>query len=275
MNRGSNALGAVERERGFALLIVLWTLMLLSLVVTQMVAAARTETQVAFNLRSNIIEESDLDGVLYAAAFHLLDRSNQHWNADGSLHEILTSSGAVSVRVTDESNKVNLNTASDDLLRATLLSIGADANTAGALTAAIVAWREQDDSMPTFIKVQQYRAVRRDYAPPEKPFRSIDELAEVIGMSPSLLAKLKPHLTIYSTYGPSDASTDPVVRNAILLLRREGGILPFVQDGSGELVVQVTATVATRGEVPFTRRAIMRLDPGAKDLPFALLTWSR
>jgi general secretion pathway protein K len=275
MNRCLKAVGVAGRERGFALLIVLWTLILLSLVVTQMVAAARTETQIAFNLRSNIVEEANLDGVVYAAAFHLLDRSDQHWNADGSLREMLTPGGAVSVRVTDEANKMNLNTASGDLLRAALLSIGADTTTASGLAAAIVAWREQDDSMPTFIKVQQYRSGGRDYAPPEKPFRSVDELAEVLGMTPRLVARFKPHLTIYSSYGPSDASRDPVARAAILLLRRQGGILPFVQDGSGESVVQVTATASALGKAPLTRHAILRLDPSAKDRPFAILTWSR
>jgi general secretion pathway protein K len=267
--------GMTRREWGFALLIVLWTLALLSFVVMQMVAAARTEAQIASNLRTNIIQESNADGAVYAAAFHLLDPSDKHWNADGTLHELSAPGGLVSVRVTDEASKVNLNTASVDLLRALLLGIGTDPATASERAAAIVGWREQNGPAASAAKVLQYRAAGLDYAPPEKPFRSIDEMALVLGMTPDLLARIRPHLTIYSTYGPGRASTDPVARDAVMLLRKQGGVLPFEQDTSGEQVVRVIATATGANGGSFTRRAILRLDPGAKDRPCAILVWDR
>jgi general secretion pathway protein K len=179
------------------------------------------------------------------------------------------------VRVTDEANKINLDTASVDLLRALLLGVGADADTASALAGAIADWREATGRDASAAKADQYRSAGLDYTPPEKPFRSVDELAQVLGMTPGLLAKLRPHLTIYSTYGPGRSSTDPVALDAIMLLRKQGGILPFERDVSGEQVVQVVATASSADGTSFTRRAILRVDPSAKDRPCAILVWER
>ncbi len=275
MNRHTGAPRGAAREWGFALLIVLWTLALLSFLIMQMVAAARTEAEIALNLRSNIVQESNADGAIYAAAFHLLDPSDQHWKADGVVHELSIPGAKVAVQVTDEANKVNLNTASVDLLRAVLLGVGADPTTASTLAGAIVDWRAANGANSLVMKVLQYRTAGLDYAPPEKPFRSVGELSLVLGMTPDLLARIRPHLTIYSTYGPGRTSTDPVARAAIMLLRQQGGVLPYERDASGEQVLQVIATTTGANGATFTRRAIVLLDPGSKDRPCAILAWQR
>jgi hypothetical protein len=86
---------------------------------------------------------------------------------------------------------------------------------------------------------------------------------------------MRPHLTIYSSYGPGRATTDPVALDAIMLLRKQGGILPFERDASGQQVVQVIATASSADGVLFTRRAILRVDPSAKERPCAILVWER
>ena len=127
---------------------MLWTLALLSFLVTQMVAAAHSEAQIAANLRSKIVVEEAADGAVYATVFHLLDRSDSHWEADGAPHALSGPGAEVAVRITDEANKINLNTASIDLLRALLQGVGADPLTAGSLAQAIVDWRA--DEPPAF-----------------------------------------------------------------------------------------------------------------------------
>jgi general secretion pathway protein K len=275
LSGAARSVEAARRERGFALLIVLWTLALLAFLITQLVAAARTEARIAFNLRTDMVQEANADGAVYAAVFHLLDRSDKHWSVDGTMHDLRVSGGTVVVRVTDEANKVNLNTASPDLLRALLLGVGADPTTASGLAGAIVDWREADGPTRSAAKPLLYRAAGLDYAPREKPFRNLDELGLVLGMTPDLLKKLRPHLTIYSTYGPGRASTDPVARAAIMLLRTQGGVLPFEHDASGEQVVQVIAAARGAAGASFMRRAILRLDPSAREMPCAILTWER
>ena len=262
-----------RREQGFAVLIVLLTVALLALLATQMIPVAHTETQITANLHSELTQEVNADGAVYAAAFQLLDRSDGDWSANGMLQRYKLPDSAIAVRITDEANKINLNTASPDLLHALLLSVGVDTDTATRLAGAIVDWRETDGPTPSAAKAAQYAG--RHYVPPEKPFRSVAELAFVAGMTPNLLAKLKPHLTIYSTYGPGAATTDPVALAALTRLRTQGGILPFDRDPSGEQVVQVIATATSAAGVTFTRRAVLRVDPSSQDLPYAILAWQR
>lgn len=265
--------GAARYEQGFALLIVLWTLPLLAFLVTQMVAIAGREALIAANLRNAIGPESRADGAIYAAAFHLLDRSDMHWPPDGTTHELSVPGGTVAVQVTDEANKVNLNTASFDLLRALLMGVGADRAAAGGLAEAIVDWRTNSGLRLSTAKALQYRVAGLGYLPPERPFRSVDELGLVLGMTPDLLARVRPHLTIYSTYGPGRASADPVARGAIMLLREQGGVLPYEFEANGVLVVQVTATAAGANGATYTRRAILRLDRSAKEQPCSVVAW--
>ena len=264
---------SMASDRGFALLIVLWTLALLSFVVMQMVAAARSEGQIAINLRTNMAQESNADGAIYAAAFHLLDSADQRWVPGGGTHVLSVPGGKVLVQVTDESNKVNLNTASPDLIRAVLLGVGVDPETAGDLAGAIVGWRDSQGPLASAAKAAQYRAAGLPYLPPAKPFRSVDELSFVVGMTPGIVTRLRPHLTLYTSYGPDQTSTDPVVRDAIILLRKQGGVLPFVGGAIQERVVQVIAIAEGANGADFTRRAILRVDPGSKNAPYAILAW--
>ena len=51
-----------NRQRGFALLIVLWTVAFLALLGTQIVAAGRSDTQLADNLKQEAVLEAAADG---------------------------------------------------------------------------------------------------------------------------------------------------------------------------------------------------------------------
>src|SRR5438045_8716812 len=75
------------RSRGFALLIVLWMLVLIAFVVAQMTAAGRTESRIAGNLAANSRSQAAADGAIYEAIFHVSDaRPEQQWPVDGSEH---------------------------------------------------------------------------------------------------------------------------------------------------------------------------------------------
>src|SRR6266576_6095393 len=77
------------RSRGFALLIVLWMLVLIAFVVAQMTAAGRTESRIAGNLAANSRSQAAADGAIYEAIFHVSDaRPEQHWQVDGSEHAV-------------------------------------------------------------------------------------------------------------------------------------------------------------------------------------------
>ena len=74
-------------SRGFALLVVLWVLVLVAFLVAQVTAAGRTELRIARNLYANAAAEAALDGAIHEALFHLSDpRPERRWAVDGQ-HE--------------------------------------------------------------------------------------------------------------------------------------------------------------------------------------------
>ena len=208
---------ATQMPRGFALLIVLWSLVLLSLLATGITAAGRSQLQLAGNLRRSAAAEAAADGGIYAAAFHASDTSPRAWLPDGSAHTMRIGGYELDVRIRDESAFLNPNTAPPELFAALLIAIGAEPTQATAIAQSVVDWRAPGAREPV---IQRYRSAGLSAAPTGQPFRSIDELGLVIGMTPQLLAQLRPHLSIF-TEGPVQAArADTIIQSA---LRSLGG----------------------------------------------------
>jgi general secretion pathway protein K len=263
---------SARRQRGFALLIVLWTLVLLTLLGTQILARGHGEAQLAGNLRGAAIAEAAADGAVEEAIFHLLDASSRRWLGDGAVHPIRFPRATVEVRIEDEAGKVNPNFASPELLRALLVRIGVDAHTAGSVAGAIVDWRgESANPSPTGAKAAQYAAAGRDYGPPGAPFQSLDELGEVLGMTPELVAHLRPHLSLFSRTDPLASTTDPVVAMAV----RDTGGAGRAAAGGRLQVAAITARAQGPDGARFARRAVIRIGGEVRDRPWKVLAWTR
>lgn len=251
-----------ERARGFALLIVLWALFLLTLLTTHLIAAGRGEARIAANLMSNAAAEAAADGVIYEAAFHLIDRSNGHWEPDGKPRRLRLDGGEAVVRIESEAGKVNPNTASPELLASLLQSIGVGANNAVRLANAIADWHEPGDvPRPGGAKLAQYRAANLGYGPPGEPFESLDELGRVLGVTPELFTALRPHLSLYSYGDPDPGKADPVV--LATLMRLPGGVrtgLP-AKETPGLTIATINADVRMASGARFTRSAILGASP--------------
>ena len=76
---------ARHRAGGFALIVVLWTLVLIAFIVAHLTASGRTEVQIASNLVANSVAQAAADGAIFEAIFNLSDpRPEQRWPVDGS-----------------------------------------------------------------------------------------------------------------------------------------------------------------------------------------------
>ena len=259
------------RPRGFALVIVLWTLVLLSFLVTHMVTTGRTGTRIAANLVANAEAEAQADGAIMETIFRLVDGSDGRWTIDGGPHLLNLRHATATVTIAPESGKVNPNAASIELIAALLVSCGAEPGQASALAAAILEWRETGDR-PRLggAKLPQYRAAGLDYAPPNAPFETLDEMQRVLGMTPELFRRLKPHLSLYQPVDPDPRLADPIVAAALKSLPVKNR--PPDYDGLVTRTVSITAQVTTDSGGHFLRHAIVRLErPGAGT--YAILAW--
>jgi type II secretory pathway component PulK len=88
----------------------------------------------------------------------------------------------LTVQVTDEAGKININLAPETLLAHTLEAAGVAA--AVDLAAAVVDWRDQDDAGPA--EAEAYAAIVGGYRPPNTDFARIQELRFVKGVDATL-----------------------------------------------------------------------------------------
>jgi general secretion pathway protein K len=256
-------------ERGFALIMVLWAVALLALIGAHVTQAGRGETQLVANLRDAAIAEAAADGAVHAAVFHLLDRNGQTWAADGQPRLLSDGSPRLAVRVTDPRGLLNPNHAPPPLMAALIRAVGGDDATADAIAAAIFDWHTQGQIVsPGGAKRAQYEAAGRGLAPSGRAFADLDELGLVLGMTPQLLAALRPHLSLVNFSRIEPQLADPAVAQA---LTASGVGQPGDDNARPVVLVRAEATLA-RG-TRFVRRAAVQLDPTDASHPARFLTW--
>jgi general secretion pathway protein K len=273
------------RERGFALLIVLWSLGLLSLLAAQVTSGARTETRLAANLRGAAIAAAAADGAVMETAYRLRIGA---WAPDGVVRPLVVGQSRVAVRATDERGLINPNRATVPLLRALLRQLGVATSRADQIATSIVDFRiRSPTSLMGGLKITPYRAAGLDYGPTGRPFGDVDGLAVVVGMRPDIMARLDPFLTVDTDNPVIPAlATGPVlaaVAELEDLAARTGqpvqGLPPTSVGGApapqGAMVVRVTATARAADGSLFTRSATLRLtdNAGAGVVPIRVIRW--
>lgn len=249
-----------RRSEGFALLIVLWVLVLIAFIVAHLTATGRSEAQIAQNLVANAVAEAAADGAVSAAIFHFTDpQPGLHWPRDGRWHEIAIGNSRIAVRLDDEAARINPNRASPELLQALLVATGSGAESGRQLASAIEAWTGTLQNVSPAALMAEYRAAGRDYGPPGKPLESLDELGRVLGMTPALLAAIRPHLTLFGPAVPDPAHADPVVAAALASLSPgtvAGGALLAAAAG-GPRLARITAIARGPGKARAERAAVV------------------
>jgi general secretion pathway protein K len=255
------------QDRGFALLIVLWSMVLLSLLFSRLVSAGRSEAEIAFNLRRAAQLQAQADGLLNNVIFGLLGGPGG-WAADGRPHPVRLGSGVAAVSVVNLAGRINPNSAPAALLDALLHRAGADATTADTVSEAMVDWRSPD-AQGRF-EAPQYAAAGLSYAPPGSPFQSIGEIGLVLGMTPALLASLAPDLSLYNTDNPDPRFADTVVMRAL----KDAG-MGAAPSGTARPLRDVAINVVIRGAdgAEASRSADVLFKTSAAATGFEILTW--
>jgi general secretion pathway protein K len=99
----------------------------------------------------------------------------------------------VSLRLQDETSWINPNSASLALVEALLRVTGSDPESARRLANAIGEWVGSAPApRPPNVLLAEYQAAGLDYGPPGAPLETIDELARVLGMTPTVFAAIRP-----------------------------------------------------------------------------------
>jgi general secretion pathway protein K len=191
-----------SKQKGVALIIVLWIITLLSVIAISFVQTMRTDVNVVGNSLSRIKAETLADAALDRAIYELAKPQNieGRWNADGSTREWTYRDIVVSITMQDETGRIDINRAGDNLLRGLLMSQGLQEEDALKLVDAIADWRDADSQKRLRgAEAADYAAAGLSQVPANALFQSVEELGQVIGMTPELFARLSPLVTIYSS----------------------------------------------------------------------------
>jgi general secretion pathway protein K len=252
---------AVRRQNGgFALIIVLWTLVLIAFIVAHLTARGRTEIHIANNLVTNAIAQAAADGAIFDTVFNLSNpQPDQRWPVDGSMRDLVIGDSHVRVRLEDEAWWINPNSASPALLEALLYATGSDPEGARRLALAIGEWVGSASApRPANLLLADYRAAGLDYGPPGAPLETLDELGRVLGVTPATLAAIRPHLTLLGPPQPSATSADPFVATALASVATIEPVVSANQPPSDLLTTRITATASGPSRAQVTRSPIVR-----------------
>lgn len=202
------------RDRGFALITVLWFLALLALIILTISNAVRLDLQAKANLRSHSQAELLADGLVLSLASRLIGQSAHVpvpiVTSNGARIACLLDDAAVEFSVINVAGLVDLNTASVELLARLVAGLGEPATSAEAIAAAIADFRDLDDvRLPRGAEAPQYDAARRGYGPKNAPFETIEELDQVLGVRPDLMIRLREVVTVSSRSPMLDVQVSP------------------------------------------------------------------
>lgn len=201
-------------QRGFALVLVMWAAVLLAVVLSSFILERRTETLVMQNSLSMARAEAIADAGVQRAVWEMYrtDNAPDAWKRDGTVQHWSFDGVPVSVEIRDESAKIDINTASDALLRGMFLSIGMSDDEAAKIVDAILDWRDADSfKRPNGAEEPEYRAAGLPYKPANAPFQAIEEVQLVLGMRPDIYRRIAPMITVFSRQpgvNPALASRD-------------------------------------------------------------------
>jgi general secretion pathway protein K len=189
------------RERGVALVLVLWVSVLLAVVAASFIVERRSDFLIVHNSVSIARAQAAADAGVQRALLDAFraDQSPQTWKRDGTSHEWSFDGVPIRVEMRDESGKIDINSASDELLRGLLVSVGLAPDDASRLLDAILDWRDLDSmTRPNGAEEADYRSAGLTYRPANGPFQTIEELQLVLGMRPEIYRRIAPMITVYS-----------------------------------------------------------------------------
>lgn len=266
--------------RGYALVSVLWLVVLLTGITAAYHAQARVEARLLTTALQRAQAEALAEaGIWIAAREHF---STTTHDRSGRVTRTVDVDGVtVAVTIADASGLINLNGAPRELFAAVLAArSGLDPAEQAPLVDAILDWRDSDHMRnPVGAEDQDYAALKATHGAKDAPFATVDELQLVHGMTPAAYRRVA---TVFTTVGGharvNTAAAPPEV--LALLPRGSTGALTaneesfdqrFVQQ-SGEGIYVATA-VATAGAATAKVTASIRYARG-EPRPIQVLAWN-
>lgn len=202
MNR-RHAMPVRREQRGMALVVVLWLVVLLSIMATGHSRNVRTDTTLAARqvqaAKARALAEAGINHVILEM---LATESTRYLPTDGSLFTVRIGNDDVTMAIRDASGFIDLNAADASLLDAALQACNMDETARREVVDAILDWRDGDNlSHLNGVEDDDYVAAGVAWSSRDGAFEAIDELKYLPGVSQARYDCLAPFVTVYSGRG--------------------------------------------------------------------------
>ncbi len=227
------------KDRGSALLAVLWLAAALSAIAFTVSNTVRAETErtstAVDGLRAYYLASAAIDrAILYiqwGSGYRNPDGSAKYFENPMPVLQLNFPGGAATTEIIPETAKLNVNSAQPRELLALVLALGAAPDQADLITQGIVDWRSPSPGGSFTLFDQYYLSLAPSFRARHASFQEIEELLLIQGVTPDLFygsyardvqGRLLPRpglrdcLSVYGATGPVDVNTaEPAVMQAI------------------------------------------------------------
>ncbi|WP_447802426.1 type II secretion system minor pseudopilin GspK [Pseudomonas serbica] len=238
----------MKRQRGVALLLVLWVLALLGTLLAGLVGWVHLQNRQALWQRQHLQGLLAAEAGIGMAVLAQLDRNPQrHWLADGQVHAMRFDDAELAVSLSSEQGRLDLNTAPTEQIARLLQACGATPGEA----------------------LQLAKAVDHRRGDNQAPLRMIEELREIPGMTQELYQRAADYVTLWSGLpGPDLQLAAPWLQRALNLPRAS----PKVMDAGSIITIESRATLP--GGQTTTLRVTLLFNPSKEGArPYRVLRW--
>ncbi len=265
-------------QRGVALILVVWVIALMAVLLGSFALIARTESLESRHLFDSTTARYAAQAGIERAVYELSnpDQSTR-WVGDGRPYGFTFDNADIEVELTDESGKIDINSADDAMLQSLFVTVGVSPDQAEALSEAIQNWRSPAlNALPNGAQLADYKAAGLSYGPRNAPFQTVSEVQQVLGMNYDLYTRIEPAITIYSggsspnpAYAPLEVLlTLPGMTEALAqqIIAARQQIQPGQPAAAGLTLPDGTPIVANGGGNTYTIKSRATLANGASTL---------
>jgi general secretion pathway protein K len=246
-------------QSGFALVAVIWTLGLITLLGMAVIVGARYRTKTSSNYASVAAAEMAAESAVNLAIATALAATPEQAN-NFPLRCRLPGGERATITVEEETGKIDLNTASPAALTRFFTALTGDQSRGTRITSQIVEFRNA--------KAQATPATQ----PAEARFTTVMQLDQIDGMSPRLFRTALRHVTVRSgrPEPDMDAASPATLRLLNVQPKPEAARRGLPANGSITIRADISASDGTR----FIREALVSLE-GGNGRPFIIREWRR